>query len=173
MKLLTEFDGHPAILRAGLSATGLYARSLAYAGRYETDGDIPESWVAQALASAKQELKQELGVCQALVEQGLWEKTDFGYRIVGFTEVNYSHEEMERLRKTRSRAGKKGGKSKQAKAKASAIASVKQNNSYSSSTSNSSSSSSNKEPKKHSADEDIEWLEDYAVNCEASEGAGI
>lgn len=125
MKLLTEFDGHPKVLSVGLEGAGLYARSLAYCGKYETDGTIPEAWVEQAVA---REGLHDLPT--QLVEVGLWTKGGNGYEIRDFTEVNRSKEQMDSIRESRSVAGKKGGKQ-----------SVKQRESKSHSISNSNSPS--------------------------------
>lgn len=110
VKLLTEFDGNPKVLSVGLAGAGLYARSLCYCGKYETDGFIPDSWVHQAVGyeGLKHLPKQLLGV-------GLWELEEndpTGYRIKDYTAVNKSKKEMEKLRANRSRAGKRGGKAK-------------------------------------------------------------
>jgi hypothetical protein len=105
VKLLTEFDGHPKVLSVGLPGAGLYARSLAYIGKYETDGAIPEAWVEQAVA--REGLHELPG---QLVEVGLWTKVESGYEIRDFTEVNRSKKQMDSIRESRSVAGKKGGK---------------------------------------------------------------
>lgn len=113
MKLLTEFHGNPKVLDVGLAGAGLYARSLAYCGKYETDGFVPESWVLQAIASEDKNLpKQLLGV-------RLWKRADsdrIGYEIEDYLEVNKSKADMVALRENRAVAGRKGGEAK-AKAK--------------------------------------------------------
>jgi len=135
VKLWTNLDGHPKILAAGLAGAGLYARALAYCGRYETDGDVPMAWVENAEANTK----QVLDLAEALASVGLWERTDTGFRIRDFTEVNFSRAEMQRLRKARSKAGKKGGKQKPSKHPSKRLsksqANAKQDESYSSSSS--------------------------------------
>lgn len=105
MKLLTEFDGHPKVLNVGLNGAGLYARSLAYCGRYETDGAIPEAWVEQTVArEGLHDLPDQL------VAVGLWNRCESGYEITDFTVVNRSKEQMDSIRESRSIAGKRGGK---------------------------------------------------------------
>lgn len=129
VKLLTEFEGHPKVLAAGNAGAGVYARSLAYCGKYETDGYVPKEWADQAVAREGQH-----DLPGRLVDQGLWGETDSGYLIRDFTEVNRSHEEMNDLRETRSNAGKRGG---QAKAKAKRKQKRSKSPSYSSSDSSS------------------------------------
>lgn len=135
VKLLTDLEGHPKVLAAGNAATGVYVRSLAYCGKYETDGCVPKEWAEQAVA---REGQQDLP--GRLVDQGLWEESEAGYQIRDFTEVNRSKEQMNELRETRSIAGEKGGK-----ANGKAKRKQKQGKSHSSSSSNSSSSSSGKQ----------------------------
>ena len=113
MKLLCEFDGHPKVLSVGNAGAGLYARSLAFCGRYETDGVVPREWAEQAVAREGQtDLPGEL------VSAGLWDVHESGFEIRDFTEVNKSREEMDDLRSKRSSAGRAGAKAKsQASAK--------------------------------------------------------
>lgn len=128
VKLLTEFDGNPKVLSVGLAGAGLYARALAYSGKYETDGVIPASWVHQAVAH-----EGLADLPKHLLSVGLWETLDEGisaYRIKDYTEVNKSKDEMESLREKRSGAGKKGGKAKR-KASAKQTESKAPSNSYS------------------------------------------
>lgn len=120
MKLLTEFDGNPKVVQVGLAGAGLYARSLAYCGKYETDGFIPETWVQSTLA-LEQELKH---LPKHLLDVCLWKRAENGYEIPDYLDVNKSKRDMKKLSVTRSRAGKRGG---QAKAVASAKANAKQN----------------------------------------------
>ena len=107
VKLLTDFEGHPKVLSVGLAGDGLYARALAYCGKYETDGAIPEAWVEQAVA---REGLHDLP--DRLVEIGLWKRDESGYEITDFTEVNRSKEQMDSLRESRSIAGKEGVEAK-------------------------------------------------------------
>lgn len=107
IKLVTDFDGHPKLLSVGNAGAGLYARSLAYCGKYETNGVVPIEWVEQAVAREGQtELPQQM------VEAGLWCEHKSGYEIRDFTEVNKSREEMTSLRAKRSDAGQAGGLAK-------------------------------------------------------------
>lgn len=107
VKLLTEFEGHPKVLSVGLDGAGLFARSLAYCGKYETDGAIPEAWVEQAVA------REGLhGLPDLLLQVGLWKQDENGYEIRDFTEVNRSKTQMDSLRESRSVAGKEGVEAK-------------------------------------------------------------
>lgn len=121
VKLLTEFDGNPKILSVGLAGAGLYARSLAYCGAYETDGFIPDSWVTQAVSIEGKHLPEQL------VGTGLWKTAQGGYEIPDYTDVNQTKGEYRRLRASRSRAGKKGGKQTRSKREARATARVLSN----------------------------------------------
>lgn len=107
VKLLTDFEGHPKVLSVGLDGAGLFARSLAYCGKYETDGAIPEAWVEQAVAREGQH-----GLPNLLVEAGLWKQGENGYEIRDFTDVNRSKTQMDSLRESRSVAGKEGVEAK-------------------------------------------------------------
>lgn len=126
VKLLTEAADGPKTLAAGNAGFGLYARALAYCGKYETDGFVPLAWVEQATQKEGQALaKHLLGV-------GLWfasENGTLGYVIPDFTEVNKSKAEMQKLRKTRSNAGRKGGKQKPSKGLSKSQAKTKQSKS--------------------------------------------
>lgn len=132
VKLLTAFESHPKTLSVGNAGAGLYARSLAYCGAHETDGQVPKAWADQAVA---REGQQDLP--GRLVAAGLWIETESGFEIRDFTEVNRTHEAMEALRKKRARAGKRGGKQPGSKPEANG----KQNQSKSLSLSTSKSSS--------------------------------
>jgi len=135
VKLLTEFHDNPKVLGVGLAGAGLYARSLAYCGKYETDGLIPASWVRQAVGA------EGLGeLPKHLLGAGLWKKAESSesdYEIRDYLDVNPSKEDLASLRKTRSVAGRRGGL---AKAKAKAKQKGGKSNSYSYSPSSSVSS---------------------------------
>lgn len=106
VKLDDDFYSHPKLMTVGLAATGLYARGLSYAGRYSTDGYLPEMWVRGQLAGEKPDL------IKRLVDAGLWRVVDGGWLIPNFLENNFSRTaadaHKERVRKVRSEAGKRG-----------------------------------------------------------------
>jgi len=151
VKLLTEFDGNPKVIEIGLAGAGLYCRSLAFSGKYETDGFISSGWVNNlVVAEGVPELPKQM------LSSGLWKPAESdkkGFVIPDYLAVNRSHEDMDSLREKRSAAGKKGGKAK-TKQSAGKFPST----SYSSSTSSSSSSFSLSTAL---ASEFSEWLEHY------------
>lgn len=113
VKLDDQFADHPKIVQAGPAASWLYICGLTYAARLRTDGFIPEAQVRR-LADVDEPER-----CAAvLVEVGLWERTEGGYRIHDYAEYQLTRADIERKRE----AGKAGG---QARAKATAKAPAK------------------------------------------------
>jgi len=70
VKLSTSYDTDAAIMRAGEAAEVLFTRSLAYCGREETGGFIPDG-IPERLAP-----KSTKGRVAALVRERLWSRDD-------------------------------------------------------------------------------------------------
>lgn len=87
-RLDDNFHSHPRTLMSGLEANGLFCRGLSYCAHYLTDGFIPKDW---AEAQSKRATAK-------LVEAGLWEAIEGGYRVIGFLDRNPSREAVEELR---------------------------------------------------------------------------
>lgn len=102
-KLDDRFHSHPKLERAGLAATGLYAKSLSYAACYETDGHVPDEWVA------KQGPKRH---AERLLSLGLWEQVKGGYQVADFLDFNPSRADLQARRDRAAQNGKRGGRPK-------------------------------------------------------------
>ena len=105
---------HPKLLRAGLEATGLWIRALAYCSRYLTDGHVPREAVAHMAGKASTRLTS------ILVDCGLWTSIpDGGFRVHDYNEYQPSRAQVtERRMRTkakveewRKRKGYAGGNS--------------------------------------------------------------
>ena len=82
VRLDTNFPDNPKILRliknSGKGSGFTYLCSLAYSGRHQTDGLIPEA-ALPSIHATKRDIK-------AIVEAGLWVKTDDGFLIPDWAE---------------------------------------------------------------------------------------
>lgn len=99
-----DFPHHPKILKAGPLAGWLWACGLAYANCYATDGFIPAEMVLR-LIGFEDDLATRLGplgdpraLALRLVEAGLWEAAEGGFRIHDFAEYQPSSSEVKRER---------------------------------------------------------------------------
>lgn len=90
-KLDDGFYDHPKVVAAGLAATGLFVRALAYSTAKHTDGYVSTPVVAMLSGG-------ELALATRLVEVGLWEQADDGYRIHDFFDYNPSGKQVKRQR---------------------------------------------------------------------------
>jgi hypothetical protein len=86
-KLSDDFHSHPKVLAVGNVGAGLFARSVAYAAHYLTDGFLPA-------ASAHMLAGPDQAVMEQLVAVGLWEPCPGGYRIHEYLERNPTKAEM-------------------------------------------------------------------------------
>ena len=113
-KVDDRFESSPKVMGLSLSAVGLWTLAGAWSAGQLTDGVIPKQFVKRY--DAEQEANE-------LVESGLWEDAGDNFAFHDWGDYNPTQEEVERLRKKRSRAGKKGGNTRvarQAKAQANA-----------------------------------------------------
>lgn len=89
---------HPRFLAAGALARDLWEWGMKYVGKHETDAEITTEavlaspWGAGGRGNAKLATK--------LVDVGLWERTDLGFRVLKWTEMgNPTKAELEEARK--------------------------------------------------------------------------
>lgn len=100
-----DFHGHPKVLAAGLAGAGLYTRALSYCGKYLTDGYVPDTWVAAAIAGERRDTPRRVEAA------GLWQRAPDGrgWLIPDFLEFNPSAKDVKldrdlgRVRAQRSR----------------------------------------------------------------------
>lgn len=84
VKKRTHIINHPRFLEAGAVARDLYDWGMLWSGQLETDGEIPMAALLASPWGAGQ--KKNVVVAQKLVDVGLWERTDVGYRICKWAE---------------------------------------------------------------------------------------
>lgn len=84
VKLRTHVIDHARFLAAGAVARDLYTWGLLYAGEHETDGELP--MVAVMTCPWGKGGKSNVVVANKLVDVGLWERTDSGYRVLRWAE---------------------------------------------------------------------------------------
>lgn len=105
VKLDDGFWNHPKVLTLSDGAFRLYVRSLSYAGRYLTDGELRPS-VVRLLGAKTRHIAE-------LVGENLWEDGQSGYVIHDFLEYNPSRDEVDAERdktaEQRRRAGVASG----------------------------------------------------------------
>lgn len=94
VKVLTHIRDHERFLLAGPVARDLWLWGMLYAGGFETDGEIP--MVAVMSAAWGEGGQANVVVAAKLVEVGLWERTDAGYRVLRWAEQgNATRAELE------------------------------------------------------------------------------
>lgn len=84
-KLDDGFHNHLKTLKAGTAAVGLYCRCGSYAAQQLTDGFVP-SEIAASYGTREW--------ARRLVEAGLWEVADGGYRMPDYLDYNPSREKV-------------------------------------------------------------------------------
>ncbi len=84
IKKRTHIIDHPRFLEAGAIARDLYDWGLLYAGEHETDGELPMVAVLSTPWGAGG--KANIRPASKLVEVGLWERTDIGFRSLKWAE---------------------------------------------------------------------------------------
>lgn len=92
---MPEFEQHEKVQACSLDAIGLFSLGLSYATRELTDGFIPAGW--------PEETREEAGgrAAQQLVDRGLWEPVEGGYRVHDFTDYNPTAATIERRKRER------------------------------------------------------------------------
>jgi hypothetical protein len=115
VKLDDHFAEHPKIATAGPLAGWLHVCALCYCNRHLTDGFIPARVVGTLadFAGINDEASGEANpkqLASILLDVGLWEEDEGGYRIHDYLEYNPSREEVIATREKRAEAGRIGGK---------------------------------------------------------------
>jgi hypothetical protein len=104
VKLDDGFYDDPKIRRAGLAASGLFCRSLAYSARHLTDGYVDHEWVDEQCARLRP--AERRNVIDALVDCGLWQPRSGGFVISNYLKFNPSRRDVETRREAdRNRKG--------------------------------------------------------------------
>lgn len=112
IKLDTNFWSHPKVLAAGEPAAVLYQQMAMYCMDHTTDGLVPD---AQLPRFGVTRLRQRLA---ALADVGMIERQESGWLVPGYVERYKTAAEVDELSRTRSEAGKKGGRPRKQVAKA-------------------------------------------------------
>lgn len=84
-KVDDAFPDHPKVVAAGPLAGWLFVTGLCYCGKYLTDGFIPAAQVKRLA-----DVDDPDGLAQRLVEVGLWEPVDGGFRVHDYLDWNPS-----------------------------------------------------------------------------------
>lgn len=106
VKLSDTFAEDPRLEQAGPLALALHVAALCYCARQLTDGHLSRGTVRRLLELDDQDPH---GVARSLVDVGMWETTDDGYRIVEYLKDQPSRKQAEDLRAKRAAAGRAGG----------------------------------------------------------------
>lgn len=106
-KIDDQFPDHPKILAVGPLAAWLFVCGLCYCARLLTDGFIPRGQIRRLA-----DVDNAPELADRLVECGLWEVCEGGWRIHDYLDYNPSRERTLATREARASAGSKGGKQK-------------------------------------------------------------
>lgn len=107
VKIDDKFPDHWKVAKAGPLAGWLFVCGLAYCNRMGTDGFI-RAEVVRRLA----DVDEPLELAARLVDAGLWEATEDGYRVHDYLDYQPSREHSEAVSQARAEAGRKGGQQK-------------------------------------------------------------
>lgn len=109
IKIDESCSDHRKIQDVGPLGLALFVRGLTYCNRNLTDGHIP---TRQAMSDAFWSTGGGLGDPEALIasmiQVGLWEETEGGYRVHDYLVYQFSKQTTEERREAKSEAGKKG-----------------------------------------------------------------
>jgi len=102
MSIVARLDmgwhAHPKILSLGLQAMGLHAWSISYCDATRSDGFIPHgAWPALPGVGAS---------VKRLLDSGLWERCDDGFRLHDYLDYNRSRAKIAELGAVRAAAGR-------------------------------------------------------------------
>ncbi len=84
VRLNTHITDHHRFAEAGAVARDLWTWGMLYAGKHETDGELPMAAVLASPWGASG--RANVRVAAKLVEVGLWERTDAGFRVCRWSE---------------------------------------------------------------------------------------
>jgi hypothetical protein len=110
VKVDDQFFRHPKVMAAGRDARDLYLVGLCYCAQSLTDGFVPSQ--AVRVLAAEAEIDTGPASAARLVEVGLWEPTEAGYRVHDYLEYQPSKDQVLHTREVRAEAGRRGGKQK-------------------------------------------------------------
>ena len=103
-KISDDFFRHPKVVSAGRDARDLYLVALAHCNEHLTDGFVAATYLRRLAADA--EIDDAPASAHRLVEVGLWEEAEGGWRVHGFADYNPTRAEVEAERaKTAERVG--------------------------------------------------------------------
>lgn len=136
VKLDEDFANHPKVRQAGPLGIAMQVAALGYCNKYLTDGFVPRTVVPSLLNLEGLAMRCWSGelvgggedatwqlVVEDLIDAGLWEQAEGGYRIHDYLEYQPSRAQVLQERAQKQEAGRKGGKaSTQARAQAPAQA---------------------------------------------------
>src|SRR5215207_3410137 len=103
VKLDDNFPDHPKVMQAGPMAMWLYVSGLCYCGRLLSDGRIPRGQVRKLA-----DVDGAMELAARLVQVGLWEECDEGFRIHDYLHYNPSREQVQAERAAKVAAGQAG-----------------------------------------------------------------
>jgi hypothetical protein len=109
VKIDDQFADHPKVLAAGPLASWLYVCSLTYSARLLTDGFIPAGQVRRLA-----DVDNACELAAKLVEVGLWDVTEGGYRVHDYLIYNPTAETI-KARQEADRQRKNGNKDNSAR----------------------------------------------------------
>jgi hypothetical protein len=89
IRLDDQFPDHPKVIAAGPMAAWLYVCGIGYCNRLLTDGLIPKGQVRKLA-----DVDEAMALAARLVEVGLWEEVESGYRIHDFLDYQPSAEQV-------------------------------------------------------------------------------
>jgi hypothetical protein len=98
---------HPKAFRAGPAAWGFFVAALCYCNRTLSDGFIPARDLALVFPGVSQ--AQATKFCARLVQVGLFEVAQGGWRVHDYLDFQPSAGDVRRLRAARVEAGRLGG----------------------------------------------------------------
>jgi hypothetical protein len=97
-KLDDGFYDDPKVRRAGLAASGLFCRALAYSARHLTDGYVDQQWIDEQTATLRPGERRQL--VESLIGVGLWERRNGGYVARNYLKFNPSRADVEARRES-------------------------------------------------------------------------
>lgn len=92
VKVADTMPDHPKMIAAGDSAAWLYVCGLCYCSRHLTDGEIPRSALNRLTG-----LPRPAAHAAKLLEVGLWEETETGWRVHDYGEHQRTKQQAEHL----------------------------------------------------------------------------
>src|SRR3990167_7356804 len=126
VRLDDQFHNHPKLAMLGqlqLPCVGLHVMAMCWSSQYITDGFLPEAQPAKLAGDLIHLLPQGRvdPLIGALLDVGLWEEVDGGYRIHDYLNYQPSKAQVEADRAQKAAAGQAGGQAT-AKARARRVA---------------------------------------------------